>query len=464
MPPQYQDKYTFSWKFWLWLIAALTVVLIVATLSTAWLFRKAQEENLSLSGISFSQLVIDFPRFFDKAVQELRSNISGDPLSQLIDRKLNEKPNWIRSFPAPADTGYLLLSGIDPEAKRSVVQLIRISDGKRLALWQPDWSAILDKGANLHFAFLRSFSALRTMHPLLLDDGDIIFNSNDVALIRLSPCSTKPVWVLNELMHHSNEIDENGLLWTPSFVHDGYSENPWLQERLSDDALAHVTTDGVVLEKRSFARILRNNGLEAMLMGMFGSSLKTDPLHLNQIQVALRDSRYWKRGDLLISARHLSTVFLYRPSSDKIIWYQTGPWMNQHSVDFVDDHRISMFDNHVVSGAPAEHSFMLPSDTNRVYVYDFETKQVSQPFKTLLAQARPISNSEGRARVLPDGGLFLEETNYGRDMRFTKDKLLWSRVNDYDKERIGMVSWSRYLTAEEASVPLKALTSRQCPE
>ena len=194
-----------------------------------------------------------------------------------------------------------------------------------------------------------------------------------------------------------------------------------------------------------------------------GDQINTDPIHINQIKVANKDSRYWKRGDLLISARHLSTLFLYRPSTDKIIWHQTGPWMNQHSVDFVDDHRISVFNNNVVSGpVNMKQMFMKPDGTNQVLVYDFDTRQVSQPFAALIAKARPISITEGRARLLPDGGLFLEETNYGRDMRFTKDKLLWSRVNDYDKERIGMVSWSSYLTAAEASIPLRALASRQC--
>ena len=95
-------------------------------------------------------------------------------------------------------------------------------------------------------------------------------------------------------------------------------------------------------------------------------------------------------------------------------------------------------------------------------VYDFDTKEVTQPFATLLAEARPRTITEGRARLLPDGGLFLEETNNGRQLRFTKDHLLWSRVNDYDDKHIGLVSWSRYLTAEEARVPLQALAKRKC--
>ena len=86
----------------------------------------------------------------------------------------------------------------------------------------------------------------------------------------------------------------------------------------------------------------------------------------------------------------------------------------------------------------------------------------SQPFAALLAESKPVTITAGQARLLPDGGLFIEETEKGRHLRFTKDKLLWSRVNDYDKNRIGIVSWSRYLTAEEARVPLQALASRQC--
>jgi hypothetical protein len=70
--------------------------------------------------------------------------------------------------------------------------------------------------------------------------------------------------------------------------------------------------------------------------------------------------------------------------------------------------------------------------------------------------------TEGRAEILPDGGLFIEESNFGRHLRFTKDQLLWSRVNDYDEGRIGMVSWSRYLTQEALNKPLAAIAARHC--
>ena len=454
-----------AWSIWLWVAATLLAVQIAVVIGTAWAVRHALGDGPLLTDAQkrIFITVAEFPMLVRTAIREVESRFENDPLPLLIDRETTETSHWVRRFPAPEDSGYLLFSGVDPAAKHSVVQLIRISDGAIIARWDPDWPVIFEQHTSKKFAPVGSLKAAQTMHPLLLPDGDIIFNTAGPSLVRLSPCSRQPVWVLDDVMHHSNELDANSTLWVPSVSQDGFTDNPWLRARIRDDALARVSTDGRVLDKRSFARILRDNGLQALLLGTSGTTLNEDPIHMNQIQVAPRDSRHWQRGDLLISARHNSTVFLYRPSTGKILWHQTGPWMNQHSADFVDDHRISVFDDNDVAYAPKEHAFMAPGDINRVILYDFDTGLTSQPFAALLAEARPVSLWGGRARVLPDGGLFLEETDHGRHLRFTRDRLLWSRVNDYDDRRIGILSWSRYLTADEARVPLHALASRHCP-
>lgn len=450
-----------KWSFWLWLVGAVSLLLIVSVVVSAWAVRHV----LLNGGVRFSETqtraalaIAEFPGHVIAAMDELRFYVSDEPLSLLLDRNATQKSNWVRRFPAPEDTGYLLFSGVDPVLKRSVVKLIRIADGKTLANWSPDWRDMFRK-----YQMDGSSMSVRAMHPLLLDNADIIFNVTG-PLIRVSACNSKIVWLQNvEEFHHSVELDENNeALWVPSVSHDGLSDNSWLQNLVRDDALAHVSLEGKLLEKLSFARILRENGLQAMMLATSGDETLHDPIHLNQIAVARSDSKYWHRGDLLISARHLSTVFLYRPSTGKILWYQTGPWMNQHSADFVDDHRISVFNNNVISVGKPEHGFMKADDTNQVLLYDFDTKQISQPYAKLLAESRPITFSEGRARVLPDGGLFFEETNYGRHLRFSKDRLLWSRLNDYDDARIGMLSWSRYLTAEEVKAPLRALATMRC--
>jgi hypothetical protein len=72
-----------------------------------------------------------------------------------------------------------------------------------------------------------------------------------------------------------------------------------------------------------------------------------DPTHLNDIQPVLADGPYWKKGDLFVSLRNISSIMLYRPSTDQIVWMKRGPWLSQHDVDILDDHRISVYDNNV---------------------------------------------------------------------------------------------------------------------
>lgn len=455
-----------NWFFRLWAVAALLTLVVIVMFGTASAVRHVTiggGDRFSKSQANIILWVADFPLHVREAVVEVSEMASGEPLALLMDRKKIEKSHWIRRFPAAEDPGYLLMSGVVPAVKHSAVQLIRISDGTIVSSWNPDWEAIFKQaGGSEKNVILGSPRSAMAVHPLLLADGDIVFNTGTF-LVRMNPCGGKPVWVLNEISHHSNELGPDGTLWVPSVSEDGFEGNPYLRKKVRDDALAHISLDGRLLERLSFIRILRENGLQAMALGTSGDRLNVDPIHINEIQVASRSSKYWQQGDLLISSSHLSTVFLYRPSSGQIVWWQTGPWMNQHSTNFVGDHQISVFDDNVIAGVAAEHAFLSPTDTNRVLLYDFVTKKVSQPFAALLDEARPITPTQGRAEILPDGGLFVEETVYGRHLRFTQDGLLWSRVNDYDAQRIGMVAWSRYLTADEARGPLQALAAKQCP-
>jgi len=462
-------KYTvqeLSWKFWLWLGTMFITLLIVAVIISAWAVRHVLVAPINRFTEGQTRTIIwiaSLPENVKSTAQALEQVIIGDPVAQLVNRKDVETPAWVRRFPAPEDQGYLLFSGIDPKAKQGVVKLIRISDGEEMARWQPDFSYINNQITDKRWIPKGSWRNLRALHPFLLNDGDIIFNTLS-ALVRQSSCSPKPSWVLNEAVHHSNELDENGdAIWTPSISTDGFPGNMWLRNHIRGDALGHFSLDGKLLERRSFSNILINNGLAPLLMGTSGQVFDEDSIHINQITVAKSDSAYWKRGDLLISARSMSTIFLYRPSTDKILWHQTGPWMNQHSVYFVNDHQISVFSNNIVSGLPhKDRSFLTKKDINRVYIFDFKNNQASQPYEKLLSVARPVTLTEGRAQVLSDGGLFVEETNYGRMLRFSKDALLWSRINDYDEKRIGILSWSKYLSAEEVRAPLKALAEKDC--
>lgn len=338
--------------------------------------------------------------------------------------------------------------------------LIRLSDGKVMASWHPNWKEINNFISDKKFAPKGNNNTLRAMHPLLLDNGDLIFNTTN-ALVRLSLCGSETMWVIDKIFHHSVEfaLDKNSV-WVPSVSNSYFAANKWLNHNLRDDSVARVSFDGNILENISLSQVLIENGLRELLLGTADDKFKSDPIHLNQVSVATTSGKYWKRGDLLLSLRHLSLILIYRPSMGKVIWHKLGPWMNQHSARFVGNHKISVFDNNVIGGYQPNHEFVADGDTNRVIVYDFNKNRYEEPFAELLSRAKPVTHAEGVAQILPDGGLFLEETLYGRHLRFSKSEIIWSRINDFDKDTIGMVSWSRYLTENEARIPLKSIQTR----
>lgn len=447
---------------WLWILCLYALSIVLVAIGVAWSVRSAIGEGPWLSDKAKRSVLFlaELPGLTLKAYSQIKSDYLGTPGALLVEKNSVQKSNWLHQFPSREDTGYLLFSGVSPSAKHSVVQLIRISDGKVIATWDPDWKSIYPALSQERTDLLPSKpSELRAVHPLLMDNGDIIANISGTALARFSPCSSKPVWLLNEEIHHSVEFSEDRKnIWVPSTAKDGFADSPSLRQRTRDDALAVVSPEGKLLHRISLSKILRNNGFFPQMLGNY----RDDPIHLNEIKPAQKNGPYWNRGDLLISARNLSTIFLYRPSTGKVIWHQTGPWINQHSADFLDDHRISVFNNNVITNIPGGQLFYNDMQTNGVYVYDFKSKTFSQPYSKLLAEFKPRTVPQGRAQILPDGGLFFEETMNGRLLRFSKDKLLWSYINSYDKNHLGILAWSRYFTAEDARTPLKELAKRKC--
>ena len=452
-----------KWAFLLWLFATFFLTLIASIICTAWLVRDSIQGGGRLSQTQSSVIISisRFPGHARIAYQNLVALIKSRPEPLLIKTSSIKQTSWVHRFPSKKDNGYLLLSGVSPRAKQSIVQLIRIKDGKNIAEWIPDWESVYSHITDRNTTpSLSPFSA-RAIHPLLLSNGDIIFNTLDT-LVRMSPCDRRPVWVINRIFHHSNEFDSTGKFWTPSIENNGFTNKSWINDRILDNSLTQITVNGTIVESRSFIRILQDNGLIALALGTSGFTFNADPIHINQITPAMSDSKHWKQGDLLISARHLSTIFLYRPSTNKIIWHKTGPWINQHSAVFIDDHRISVFSNNAYTSAPKGEEFLPGYDKNRLFVYDFDTQSETEPFRELLRTYQPQTITEGRARILPDGGLFVEETNNGRMLRFSKNSLLWSYINRYSENRIGMLNWSRYLTKDESEKAISSLASRKC--
>ena len=409
----------------------------------------APESRLGAFG-ELALTVAEFPHLVKEVV-------ASAPSAQiLIPGRFTEKDGFKINGKLPAgvfeDDGYLLLTSYDVSKGQSTIQLIQINTQKTLHEWVPDidelnelnilsekWSA--DYTAKTHF---------RMFHPLPVNGADLIFNAG-TGLYRMDICAKNQMFV-DGTFHHSNELDHEGNVWVPSVKYPHSFEQ--LQE-YRDDTIAKLSQNGEILFEKSIAEMLVENGYQ----GLLAVGHDDDPIHINDIQPAMSDSEFWLKGDLLMSLRNRSTVMLYRPSTNKILWLKTGPWMNQHDMNFVDEHTISIFGNDVID-VDIKRAFL--NGHNNVYLYDFKTDQVSEPYKKIMKEADVRTITEGRGTPLPGGDLFIEESNNGRTLRVSTNEVKWEYVRRIDEDAVAMTSWSRYLSPKEAAPMLAKLGGNLC--
>ncbi len=362
------------------------------------------------------------------------------PSQQIIPNRF-QQTNQFAFYSKQQDSGYLLNSFFDASKGYNIIQLISIKDNQIIHQWNPPLDVIRSKTSNINKYFTSgnlSNKVARAVNPFLLKDGSIIFSSPGGPLVKLDS-NSHLIWMVNNYFHHSTEIDAEGNIWAPSDM-DTATINEEKFGPLLDDAITKISPQGAILYKKSVTQLLIENGYTAIALGFIGNT--EDIVHLNEIRPALYSSKYWQKDDLLISMRHKSTIFLYRPSTNKIIWLQTGPWLNQHCPDFLDSTHISVFGNDVVRTYSGDSLFR---GYNNLYIYDFTNNKVDTPYSSIMRKNEIRTITEGRLKVFNNGDFFVEESNYGRIIKGNKQGLQWQYINKIDKNHLSIANWSRYL-------------------
>jgi hypothetical protein len=299
--------------FGLWIVVALSSVSFIGLVVGAWSGRHAATDSgrFSKSQSGFILGLSTIPGKILTSVDVSENLTTEDPLPLLLDKEVVEKPYWLRQFPSSEDDGYLLLSGVDPQYKHSNIRLIRISDGEVLQTWNPNWQYILTKVSEKKFAPKSPFENMHPNHPLPLPNGQVIFLlPSGQGLVKMTPCENQIEEVFDIFAHHSIELDNDSNIITGSVAEDYFVDNSFLRDNMRDDSILKLTLDGKIIENLSLSKILIDNGLESLLFGHMGSRFEPDPIHLNQVSVAKSDGSFWLKGDYLISARNLSSIFL----------------------------------------------------------------------------------------------------------------------------------------------------------
>jgi hypothetical protein len=374
------------------------------------------------------------------------------------DGRLPKQPQglWRNAAQPFTDPGYVLLTAFDEALKRPVVRLIRLSDGAVIHQYAPDIDA-----ANRRSTFTSALIDVRRdrdvtrnlmMHPLLMPDGGLVVHDSS-PLARFDACG-RLEWMIDGIFHHSVERDAAGNIWA-SFRYPN-ARLPGAGPLFDDEGFMQVSPQGRPLFVARIADVLDANGLG----GLWRSRPYTDdPFHLNDVQPVLTSGPYWQKGDLFLSLRNLSTILLYRPSTGKVLWWRTGPWAMQHDVSVIDDHRISVFDNHWRVAWPEGEV----DGTNRVAVYDFATQTTSFPMDRVMTAFGIDTHAQGRATPLPNGDFMIEETEHGRVLRAAPDGTVrWLYTSATPSRRRLQLRWSRYVGPDEDIQAINQARGAKC--
>ena len=436
-----------------WQIGLLLIVAILGVMAFGALVEKGATDGYYASRISRAALQI-------ARTPAMARKIAKDILTQhqpglAKEQRFEGMTGFERR--AEGDDGALLLSRFDGDEIRSVAEIMDLESGVVLHTYAPDIRELYSRSKLKETIGGEQFNndphSITISHPILTDDGGLIFQGMSSPLAKIDVCSNV-IWMLDRIVHHSLERDADGNYWSAALIDPPALKN--LPPIWQDNSIIQLSPDGDILFEKSIGEILVENDLEYLVFD--GQVYSDDPVHLNDVQPVLEDGPHWRKGDLFLSLRNRSAIALYRPSTNEMLWMRQGPWMMQHDVDIISDHEIAVFDNNAASLSWGRGVL----GANNTIVFDFESEETNAPFADAFKANDIRTITEGLSELLPDGDLFVEESNYGRLLKMNKaGDIAWQYVNRARDGRVYVVNWSRYIDAEAAR-KTAALAADQC--
>ena len=342
----------------------------------------------------------------------------------------------------------LVLPRYEHKLSRAVVDIIDLNNFEVIHTYKHDIDEMNNQIENTKefpkITINNSPTRFYYQNPLIFEDGSLM-GINGPAY-KIDFCSNLQ-WINDhEYFHHSQNIDHEGNIWVGAHMKP---ESQYIKKYsikgYFDDAIVKLNTSGKIIFNKSITELLIENDIFQNNFPLT-TSLKNrnlnsyDPIHLNDIEPAFNDTEYWQQGDVFISIRTQSAIIHYRPSTNKVINYITGPFAEQHDVDIISDEEISIFNN---------NNFLVNNEHSEVIVYNFKTKTFKKIFNDQLRKENFKTITEGLSHTFKDGSLMVEETNHGRIILFNnRGEKEWEFVNRDKNGIIGAVHWSRLIEEE----------------
>ena len=425
-------------KVELWVVGVLLLIFFVSIIFIAGVLRDAYlSKNKSPELLrNFFVGVSEIPKNVYRVSRHFIKDTNKPPI--LNRHKKKEKLKYFLNFKRNA---LLVLPRYDHHLSRSIVEIIDLYDFKVLHTYKHDIDEMNKKVQNIkEFPRINIDNApirFRYMHPVILKDGSLISDSSG-PLFKIDLCSNL-LWINDEeVFHHSKELNHENDIWSVGYLNPtSRLMKKIIFKDVNDDAIIKINTNGKIIYKKSVNEILIENKKGDMVNRL---GLNNDPIHINDIEPALFNSKYWNKGDVFISSRYLSAIIHFRPSTNEVINFLTGPFSQQHDVDIISDKEISIFNN---------NNFISHEEYSEIVIYNFEKKEYKKMFNDQLLKENFKTYSEGLSHIFEDGSLIVEEQNHGRLILFNKEGYKeWEFVNKDINGDIGITHWIRVIEDE----------------
>ena len=395
----------------------LTVILLFLLCCYSYVIFRLGKGNLHLGFIT--KPLVSFATFPSTIKRVLTSDeIRGIPANYV------KKDSSFREMNTLTYDLYGLNSFWNIDLKRWDVKLFNFKNDSLIHNWHLEKDK-LDVSKNI-----RLFPNSELRNSLLTKNKSLITSSDETPNLIKLDSNSNVVWANHEMIfHHSLNFDADSNIWVctkdlPSKIKKRSAGIKNLDGRIFSITENYITKidgkTGQIISNKGVSEILIENGYTGFVYGLSNpGKYPDDPIHLNDIEPALRDSKFWKKGDLFLSIRHRSLVILYRPSTNKIIRLIYGPFINQHDVDIISDEEISIFNNnYIVSGFINEEAKfdgdISTLTSSEIIIYNFNDSTFKTHLNGFLMKEPIKTYTQGLHEILSNGDVFIEAQNFGK--------------------------------------------------
>ena len=359
------------------------------------------------------KFLYSFPDMFTQSVQEVKS----------LPKTFLKTPDGFTPV-NELDTDVLILSSYSDENDTRSIILKNLKNDSVLHKW------------NVKNPYE---SHDRIIHPMLLPDKNLVYSFMDKSVFRIDSLS-KIVWRQDDIFSdHSINIDSNNDIWVcskkPVWHATGFYKLGGRKVFYLDNYITKLDVEtGQILYHKSISDILVKNNLAHYLIK---SPRIEDPIHVNDIQPALKTTKYYNEGDLFISLRQTSIILHYRPSINRVITVIEGPFIAQHDVDILNDSTLVFFNNNSygvwssdgMKGPPDPNKLVFSGDFfSNIISYNLRDKSFNVIGEAVFRKNEIYSHTEGLIEFIDPTTYFVEEQNSGVIWIIKDDRVVYKNV------------------------------------